>query len=83
MIKLGCKVRDTVSGFEGIVVARVEYLNGCTQCAVLPKIGEDGKMPTAEYIDHQRLEVTDAPLKVVASDTGGEMRDKPSGVYRG
>lgn len=83
MIKLGSKVRDSVSGFEGVAIARVEYLNGCTQYGVLPKIPADGKMPDAVYIDYQRLEVTEPALKVVASDTGGEMRDTPSGEYRG
>ena len=28
-IKLGIKVRDKVTGFEGIATARIKYLNGC------------------------------------------------------
>ena len=36
MITLGNKVRDKVTGMEGIAVSRVEYLNGCVQYAVQP-----------------------------------------------
>ena len=83
-IKLGEKVRDTVTGFEGIAVARVEYLNGCIQYAVQARVSDDGKLPAVEYFDHQRLELADvAPMKLASSNTGGPQRDTPAGTYRG
>jgi len=30
-VKLGDKAKDLVSGFTGIVVAKIEHLNGCVQ----------------------------------------------------
>lgn len=50
---LGVRVRDMVTGFEGIVVARVEFLNGCIQYMVKPnKLGKDGKQINADAIDY-------------------------------
>ena len=50
-IKLGNQVKDIVTGFEGIATAKVEYLNGCIQYYVKPKIDEDGKYPSGQYLD--------------------------------
>jgi len=41
MIRLGNKVRDKVSGIEGIVTGRCEYLNGCVQYCVTTKVAAD------------------------------------------
>ena len=37
-IKLGDKVRDEITGMEGIVVARTKFLNGCIQYSVAQKL---------------------------------------------
>jgi hypothetical protein len=78
-LRLGVKVRDIVSGFTGTTISRVEYLNGCIQYGVLPEAGADGKMPSAEYLDWQRLELVPDPKAkpVKTSRTGGPQRDAP------
>lgn len=76
-ITLGQKVKDKVTGYEGIATARVEYLNGCVQYCVKPKVGADGKMPDPEYIDVQQLEVVEDGVSVKPSYTGGDQRDCP------
>lgn len=59
-IKLGQKVKDIVSGFEGIATARATALNGCIQYAIKPMyLNKDGKVPNAETIDQQQLEIVD------------------------
>ena len=77
-IKLGSKVRDKVTGFEGTATARIEYMNGCIQYCVRPKVGPDGKMPEHEYIDVQELEII--------KDIDGQQIDKwlkpPGGPQR-
>jgi len=55
MIKLGEKVRDEITGFEGIAIARIEYLNGCVRYEVKPKILKDGRPIEGEWIDEQQL----------------------------
>jgi hypothetical protein len=59
MILLGQKVRDKITGFEGVTVSKVEYLNGCIQYGVRPYYSETemkGEYPKAEYIDEEQLE---------------------------
>jgi len=82
MIKLGNKVRCLVTGFEGITVSRVEYLNGCVQYCVAPPV-RDNKKEDGIYIDHQQLQVIDGGIEVNAHNTGGPQRDTPSSTYRG
>jgi hypothetical protein len=60
VIALGVKVRDVITGFEGVTYGRCEYLTGCTQFCVLPPVDKDGKKREAEWFDEQRLEVLDA-----------------------
>ena len=36
-------VQDEVTGFEGIVIFRIEYMNECIRYAVQPKINSEGK----------------------------------------
>ncbi|HED05845.1 MAG TPA: hypothetical protein ENI61_04080 [Ignavibacteria bacterium] len=74
-IKLGDKVRDKISGFTGIVVAKSEFLNGCIQCDIMPKCKTKDKMPEAQGIDIQSLEVIkNKPKKIKKSSTGGRTR---------
>jgi hypothetical protein len=59
MIKLGDEVRDNVSGFLGIAVARHEYFQGCTRLTVQPRVDNDGKLPGTETFDSPQLEVVE------------------------
>lgn len=87
MFKLGVKVRDKVTGFEGIVTSRVEYMNGCVQYCVKPKAKKGEKMPDGEYIDVEQLEYVDdgvvKPKKGevletgLSKENGGVMMDTP------
>lgn len=76
-VKLGLKVRDKITGYEGIATAKVEYINGCIQFCVKPKVGADGKMPEGEYLDVHQLEVVNDGIEIEPSPTGGPQRDCP------
>lgn len=72
MIKLGDKVKDKVTGFTGIAIARTEWLNGCVRLSVQPDKLVDGKIAASETIDEPQLTlVKAAAVKVPVSDTGG------------
>lgn len=49
-------MNDKVTGFTGTVTGRVEYLTGCRQYLVQPRVGEKGKYPDAHWFDEDRLE---------------------------
>jgi hypothetical protein len=57
-VQLGDKVRDRISGFEGIVIGITEYLYGCRRPFVQPTtLTSDGKPLGAEAFDEPQLEV--------------------------
>lgn len=76
-IELGQEVRDVVTGFAGIAVSRLEFLNGCVQYCVKPKAGDDGKMPEGEWIDIQQLEVVSRGIRVPQRASGGPVPNAP------
>jgi len=67
MIRLGDVAKDRVTGFEGVTVARIEYLNGCIQYQLQPAgLGEKGlprEAQVQERLPKYRLGKTDAPLQ--------------------
>ena len=56
-IKLGSLVRDVITELEGIVIARIDYLNGCVQYSVQPKVDKQMKLGKVEWVDEEQLEV--------------------------
>ena len=56
MTKLGSFVMDGVSGFDGVVIGRAEYLHGCVQLLVQPKsLQENGQPTESRWMDEQRF----------------------------
>lgn len=49
------KVKDTVTGFEGIIISRLEHMNGCKRYEVQPNKLKDGKPIESIWIDEQQL----------------------------
>ena len=57
MIRLGQKVRDRISGLEGIAVARAEWLYGCSRVVVQAPVNKDHEIPDGQWVDEPQLEV--------------------------
>jgi len=64
-VQLGDTARDIVTGFTGVVTGIVDYLTGCNQALMTPRVKEDGTSPEARWVDTDRLEVVDAPRVVI------------------
>jgi|TARA_Y100000034_G_scaffold114835_1_gene151337 hypothetical protein len=47
-IILGDRVKSKLNGFEGIAVCRTEFINGCIQYGVLPKLKKTDKLTADE-----------------------------------
>lgn len=73
MVKLGDEVKDTVSGFQGVAVARHMYLNGCHRISVQPPVDKDGKLPDTQSFDEPQLVVVEKSVTVEeeSKNTGG------------
>ena len=71
--KIGDKVRDIISGYEGKVTARTEWLNGCVRYRVEPDhLNPDGELIENETFDEEQLEKVKTPsLKLKVEPTGG------------
>ena len=54
-IKLGNRVKDSITGFTGIVIGRNEWLYGCEQILIQPDKLKDGVPVKAEWFDEQRI----------------------------
>ena len=79
MIKLGDKVKDTVTGLTGIAVARTEWINGCARITIQPPIKKDGTPPDNYTVDEPQVAVvTKKKVKRGPKDTGGPMGFTPS-----
>ncbi|HAM56249.1 MAG TPA: hypothetical protein DCQ64_12950 [Candidatus Rokubacteria bacterium] len=65
MIQLGDRVRDNITGFEGVATGRTEYLYGCVRICIEPSALQEGKPIEAIWFDEQRLD------KASAAKTGG------------
>lgn len=58
--QLGDQAQDIVTGFRGTVIGRCEYLTGCEQVLLIPKVDKDGKRTDGEWFDADRCKVTKA-----------------------
>ena len=50
-------VEDIHTGFKGTATSKMEFLNGCIQIEVVPRVGKDNKMIESIFIDIQSLKV--------------------------
>lgn len=87
MVKLGQEVRDKVTGFTGTAAAEVEYLYGCNQIGVSPKMSDSGDVKDAEFFDIGRLEYVGDGISAEGGTPnwpdkvklGNEIKDKITG----
>lgn len=77
---LGKKVKHVITGLVGIATARIEYLNGCVQYQIQPKIVKDGVPATAQWYDQEQVELVHKkkPAKKKMPTTGGPATNRPA-----
>jgi len=72
MVEVGDKVKDMVSGIEGTTVSKTEFLNGCVQFGVQPKVKKGTNEINTWNIDEEQLKVISKKnVKVEKKSTGG------------
>jgi hypothetical protein len=83
--QLGDRVRDPITGFEGICVSVIQYLQGCERIGVLAeKLDKEGKPQDWHHMDNVQLKIVKRGVhqvfereKPVAARTGGPRPDAP------
>ncbi len=78
MLKLGSRVKDTISGFSGILTARTEWLYGCVRVAIEPEGLFEGKPIDTQWFDEPRVIELEKPVVEVQSNPTGGPRKDPS-----
>lgn len=69
---LGLRVRDKVTGFEGVVTTVGFELYGCVQAVVHPGLDKDGKPRDSTWFDVSRLTIlSDTPVMDVPNFASG------------
>jgi hypothetical protein len=67
---LGFQVRDKLTGFKGLVTGVVEFLTGCRQFLVQPKMRK-GEFVESRYFDEDRLEVLNSKALSLTVERAG------------
>lgn len=75
MINLGDRVKDGITGFEGIAVSITAHITGCDTIGVRPEKLHDGKIIDCHWFDVNRLEV----IKELAFAPSQNHQEKPGG----
>lgn len=75
-IPLGALVRDSITGFAGILTARSVWLHGCIRCGVESGDLRDGKPIEPQWFDEPRIEcIGSTNFAPSAMATGGDRPD--------
>lgn len=80
MKNLGKEATDKITGFKGIITAKISYITGCDQYGITPP-AKDGKTFSTEYFDTGRVEIIGEGVEieqVKSEKNGGFNRDCPA-----
>jgi len=64
MLQLGSEVRDMITQFNGVIVARDEWFNGYVRYGVQSKELHDGKPLELQWLDEGRLIRIGPPMRL-------------------
>ena len=81
-IEFGDKVKDTITGFSGVVTALAYYSTGCNQALIQPELGKDGEWQDARWFDFERVQVTEPKAITIKSTPTGGPRGKEAAPVR-
>lgn len=64
-IELGCLYEDRITGFRGVATGHVDYISGCNQVLLTPRIGDNQGQNEATWFDIQRVRRIDGVSRIV------------------
>jgi predicted extracellular nuclease len=71
-VRLGVLCKDIVTGFEGIAIAKTEWLSGCVRFTLQPQdISKEGAPKDSQAFDVEQLVVVGNGVQIKKQETGG------------
>ena len=81
-IKLGDKAEDQITGFQGTVTAKIQYLTGCVQYKLEPRgLQQNGNPIEGQWCDEGVL--TPEGFKEMVRAASGDTPEVPGGPFGG
>ncbi len=81
---MGAPARDVLSGFEGVIICKLEWLTGCDQIGLRPTaLDKDGKPHDAQYFDITRIKVTGSVTKELQKVAEGKLQSSDEKPVKG
>jgi hypothetical protein len=71
VVSLGDTARDTITGFEGVVVCLSQWLHGCRRVTLQPQKLHEGKPVECQSFDEPQLELLRSSVVPTTALTGG------------
>jgi len=80
--KLGLKAKDKITGFQGIIIGRTQWLTGCNTYTLKPRVDKDGKDCESCHFDEDVIEITNKlPLELGKSENVSDNNGGPHDNY--
>lgn len=77
-IELGDIARDTITGFEGVVIGKTNWLHNCTTITLQPKkLKDDGSPQESKMFDAPQLELVESKVQATTPATKRTGGSKP------
>jgi len=76
---LGDKVKDQITGFEGIVTCCSMWLTGCNTYGIKPLDLKDGKPQESVYLDEPQLELMEEKVIDLNRGKAANTENEPPG----
>lgn len=80
-INLGDIARDEITGFQGVVTARSQWLQGCDRLQLQPRDLDDGSIRDPQWFDEPQVELVSTAAVTwtpEVRETGGPRPDPTS-----
>jgi len=71
---LGDIVKDQITGFQGAIISRSDWYNGCVRYLVQPQELKDQRPVEPDWIDEPQLELLESTNKPEARRAGGPQK---------
>mgnify|MGYP001612348269 CR=1 FL=1 len=74
---LGTKVKERITGYTGIIIARSQWIYNCNTYGVKSSELKDGKPMEAVFFDEPSLDLVEPPSVTPKRNTGGPTQAIP------